>query len=185
MNSKNSSKILIIILLFIVVLLSGVIVFLLLAKPKDIKPVGTIDKTPQEDIKPLEETDKSLSFETIDKRFYSGHTEEKKYVITETKDWSNLWSRVKSTSYPKPQLPSIDFTKEIVIAVFQGEKNTGGYEIEITKIVENKRDLTVHVKEVSPGPKGSVSQAFTQPYHIIKLQKTGKKVKFIVNKKVQ
>jgi len=170
-NNKNNSKIIIIILLSVIVLLSGVIVFLLLTKPKDIEPV--------------ERTDNSLSFETVDKRFWSDYAEEKKYVITNNRDWSDLWYKVYlPDKYSKIDLPKVDFTKEIVIAVFQGEKNKGGYLIEIKKIVEDKQDLNVYVNEISPHPRAAVTFAFTRPYHIIKLQKTGKKVKFITTKTV-
>src|SRR4030067_1952274 len=170
-NNKNNSKVVVIILLSVIVLLSGVIVFLLLTKPKVIEPTA--------------KTDNSLSFETIDKGFYSDHAEEKKYVITNTEDWSDLWYKVHSPDkYSKIDLPKVDFTKETVIGVFQGEKNKGGYLIEIKKIVEDKQDLNVYVNEISPHPRAAVTFAFTQPYHIIKLQKTGKKVKFITTKTV-
>ncbi len=119
-----------------------------------------------------------LTFETISKQSYSGHNSSQNYVITETSQWSNLWDIVHSTMTPKPDLPNVNFNNEMVIAVFQGSRLTGGYNIEITKIIEEENFVEVYVKETSPSPGDIVTQALTQPYHIVKTKRVDKKVIF-------
>ena len=54
--------------------------------------------------------DQELTFETILKGPFSGHDDNKYYVIKEeTSEWSYLWSIVRSTITPKPDLSNPDF----------------------------------------------------------------------------
>ena len=120
----------------------------------------------------------NVNFEVIEKGFNSGHSEKKNYVVDNEDEWGDLWNKVNSIVIPQPELPDVDFNNEIVIAVFQGEKPTGGYSIEIIKIVEDNK-IIVFYKEFSPEPGDFVTQALTQPYHIVKIKKSDKEVVFV------
>ncbi|MGZ3537738.1 MAG: hypothetical protein ACXVAB_06850 [Thermodesulfobacteriota bacterium] len=67
----------------------------------------------------------SLSFFTIDKGFRSGIKEQKFIAPKKEKKWEDLWRLHKGTSLPGQEI-RIDFEQEMVIAVFSGEKRTGG-----------------------------------------------------------
>ncbi len=124
-------------------------------------------------------TESSISFQTIDKGILSGIQKKSNYIINNNKEFSELWNNINNYKIPKSEVPKIDFEKEIVIAVFQGQKNTGGYDIEITNIMENNK-INVYIKETEPKPNNFVIQALTSPYHIIKINKPNKYVKFIL-----
>lgn len=117
---------------------------------------------------------KEISFETIESGAHSAHSEKNNYVINTGNDWANLWTMMGKTTSPL----EVDFAQNTVIAVFLGSHSTGGYGIQIVKIVENPRVMEILVKEISPGPECDVTQAFTQPYHIVKIQKTDKEIIF-------
>lgn len=119
-----------------------------------------------------------LKFKTIEKESQSNNIEAKNYSIKNNKEWTDLWTKI---SYAR-LVPIIDFTKDMVIAVFQGEYSTGGYDIEIQKIIENEKNIEVFVKEISPGINCMVPQSFTSPFHIVKIQKSDKKVAFKIVK---
>lgn len=117
-----------------------------------------------------------LNFEPFLGGYFGEISEKKNSVITTQAEWMPISKKVAlERSAP---LPAVDFNKEMLIAVFQGEKSTGGYGIEITKIIENENNIEVFVKEAEPEPKCIVSQAFTRPYHIIKVKKSDKEVLF-------
>ena len=99
-------------------------------------------------------------------------------VVKDQKSWEKTWSGIKGSIQPKPEVPKIDFDKNMVIAVFMGRKNTGGYAVEIAKI-EEKEKLVVTVKETSPRPDAMVTMALTAPYHVVVVPKTGKAVEFV------
>ena len=121
---------------------------------------------------------KEKNFETIDKGSYSGHQIKKDYVIRNDASWKGLWDLTFEIHIPKLEAPEINFGEDMVIAVYRGTQMTGGYGIEIKKLIEKKKILEVLVEEHSPKPGFMYTQALTQPYHIIKTKTNKKKIKF-------
>ncbi len=132
------------------------------------------------------QTENEIPFKTIAKGEYSGYIEKANLVINDEKTFSEIWNGVNKITTPLPAEPKIDFSNETVIAVFLGEKNTGGHSIEIKKIVVEFSECPektlckgvvtyiVHYKEIAPKQGSLVTQALTQPYHIVKTQNLGK-----------
>lgn len=124
-------------------------------------------------------------FQTLDKGNVSGHKIRKVgSVITTQEDWGALWELHQSARAPQDRmpLPSIDFEHQTVIAVFQGEKTTGGYEITITEI--KGQPFEVFVEEVNPDPNCLLQQSLTQPYHIVKVPLALAGFNFVVNNRI-
>jgi len=123
----------------------------------------------------------SVSFFTIEKGFRSGIKERKFVAIRTEKEWADLWRLHEGPFSPEQHISLIDFKQEMVIAVFSGEKRTGGYGIEIRRVEENleKSQLEVFFLETHPSPKSMLTQALTQPYHIVKLKKVDVPLVFI------
>jgi hypothetical protein len=107
-------------------------------------------------------------FETISQGCCCGIGERENYVVDSQNEWTELWNRTFSDRLPPVEAPVIDFSKYTVIAVYQGTHGTGGYSIEVTLIVRGFVRATVYVVESSPGSGAFVTQALTQPYHIVK-----------------
>lgn len=118
------------------------------------------------------------AFETIDKGAFSAHTERNSYVIKEKAEWVRLWDMHTENIDPSPPLPEVDFSSFMVLAVFRGQFNTGGYSTEITKIANLKDRIKVTVVETDMGP-GMVLDVLTQPYHIVKTKKGDLPVEFL------
>ena len=59
---------------------------------------------------------------------------------------------------------TIDFT------LSWGEKKTGGYSVEITKVVQSGKELRISYKLTSPGPDDIVTQALTYPKDTVNLE---------------
>jgi hypothetical protein len=106
-------------------------------------------------------------FTTIKQGTSSAIDKKQNLVITSAARWSDLWNQM----FPTEQIASaVDFEKNMIIAVFQGQKATGGYTIMITKIIETTNTIDVYVTETSPGENCIVTQAITSPYHSIELK---------------
>ena len=127
-----------------------------------------------------------ISFCTIDKGSQSGIKEQRFVVVKTEKEWEDLWRLHKGTFLPEQRIPSVDLKQEMIIGVFSGEKRTGGYRIEITKIEENgeKRQLIVFFLESQPPSRAMVTEALTQPYHIVRTRRIELPVKFIPESKI-
>src|SRR5712691_7781134 len=71
----------------------------------------------------------------------------------------------------EPQLPKLDeefFESNVAVAAFLGERNTGGYSVEITR--ESDRIL---VTEKKPGKSAMVAQMITSPFELVSVPASG------------
>jgi len=114
-----------------------------------------------------------VSFQTIEKGFRSGVREPLQIVIRGQAAWKDLWQRHASISTSPPPAPVIDFNKEVTVGVFLGEKPTGGYDVEIVSAERVGGTLLISFVEKSPRPDGIVTQAITQPFHIVRFAING------------
>jgi hypothetical protein len=115
-----------------------------------------------------------FNFDTIELGYYCAHRERYDYFIQTQQEWDALWQRTSSS-----EIPDIDFSSNIVIAVYMGERVTGGFRIEIINIVESITHRRVYIRETSPSPSDPVTLALTQPYHIVKLNRDYRLIVFI------
>lgn len=75
-------------------------------------------------------------------------------------------------------LPEVDFNKSILVAVFSGTKPTGGYAVKITSVYIQEDRMIVEYQEIKPPADIMVTQALTQPYHILSIPKTDLPIEF-------
>jgi hypothetical protein len=121
----------------------------------------------------------TVPFETIKSEQYApGIVEKTEAVVKDEADFSSLWEEVTRTLYPPPELPAIDFSREMVLFVSLGEKSTGGYTVAITEIIDRGDHWEVVVVTTEPGPDDFVTQGFTQPYHLVTVEKTDVPLRF-------
>jgi hypothetical protein len=85
--------------------------------------------------------------------------------------WNGIFSGGSRDGRPVPP-PAVDFKTEMVLAVFMGEKRSGGYAVEIKDAVERKGSLVVTVLEKSPGPDSIVTEALTSPFHLVAVKRS-------------
>jgi PrcB C-terminal len=109
-----------------------------------------------------------LSFQTIVKGYRSGVRESLQTAARNQAEWDSLWKKHSVETNPPPP-PFVDFKKQIVVAVFLGEKPTGGYDVEIVRAEQSDGALVLHYREKNPLPGSIAIQALTQPFHIIQI----------------
>lgn len=122
----------------------------------------------------------SLPFQTIEKSYDSGIDEELIEVYRSREHFDAFWRRNKSNQSKLGKVPDVDFTSQMVVAVYWGTKNSGGYDLEITSINqdEERNVLVVTYLTASPPPGAMLTMALTQPHHIITLDASDKTVVF-------
>ena len=113
---------------------------------------------------------KDVSFQVLTDSGYRGKQTESYEVIDNHQDLKKLYDTVKDDL-----IPNVDFAKSRVVALFLGEKNTGGYTIGIESVRQEKGKVIVKVKKTYP--EGMVTMALTQPYVIAKID-TVRKIEF-------
>lgn len=90
-------------------------------------------------------------------------------AVRDEEEWKTLWEQLHADESPVPPLPAINFSKDMAIAVFAGEKPSGGHKIEIASIERSGAELFVTVREKAPPPDAVAAQVLTYPYHVVRL----------------
>ena len=91
-----------------------------------------------------------------------GREEASHLIINNQNDLTALYQSVGNT-----EVPEVAFTKNQVVALFLGSRNTGGYSISIDRVEEQNDQLLIYKKEVKPS--GMVTMAFTNPFVIVEI----------------
>jgi len=104
----------------------------------------------------------------------SGIDDTREVVVRSQAEWDALW---KSHAGVQPA-PSVDFSRELVAAVFLGTRHTGGFRVDITGHRREESTLIIEYVERVPAADGIVTQALTSPFHIVKLPRFDGPVRF-------
>ncbi|MCA1566306.1 MAG: DUF885 family protein [Acidobacteria bacterium] len=86
-------------------------------------------------------------------------------LITNENDWRRAWAMVGGG---RPQ-PEINFNSRACIVVYQGQKSTGGYNIEIAEVRRNGTVLAVNVRERRPAFGDVTTQIITSPFVVVSI----------------
>ncbi|MBL8859340.1 MAG: protease complex subunit PrcB family protein [Planctomycetes bacterium] len=99
--------------------------------------------------------------------YQSGITESVSVARNEA-EWRALWSRHAAVVVPRPDLPDVDFARDMVVCVTIGSRPTYGYSVEINRIApEPEHGFVIEVTEKQPAPDAILSQVVTQPFHMV------------------
>ena len=99
----------------------------------------------------------------------SGITKPARRLARTETEWRALWK----AHYPGgTNAPSVDWSREMVAAVFLGERPTGGYRIAVREAREVAGKLRVTVVERKPPPDAMVTQAFTTPFQVVAVKRS-------------
>jgi len=110
-----------------------------------------------------------VPFEEIDKDWISGYESRDNLTIRDDETWETLWTEMEFSQSHPADLPKINFTREMIIAVFQGERGSSGYWTNITRIIMTNSSYVVYVDEIHPGESCGGLAVMTYPYHIVKI----------------
>ncbi len=105
---------------------------------------------------------------TIEKGDQSNVDDAKQVLVRTDSEWAALW-RQHAPDRPKPK---IDFSKEMVLAVFMGSRSNAGFSTTVTATTTVNGALVVQYAETAP-PSGAITASvITFPYHIVAMPKS-------------
>ncbi|MFA5141897.1 MAG: protease complex subunit PrcB family protein [Candidatus Woesearchaeota archaeon] len=132
--------------------------------PNDYSVTVTISRMPE----------MQIAFNDYMKGVFCSHIEKKTYVIRDNEQLGKMWEKFGANMLP----PEVDFSKNMIVAVFAGQFKSGGHSVTIEKITETKNGLNIHVKTENPGT-GAAACVFTQPFYMVTCLKIDKPERFI------
>jgi hypothetical protein len=93
------------------------------------------------------------------------------YRITNAADLQNLWLMVYGEDDSHP-VPTIDFTKNEVLGVFDGTHATDGYSITVKSVVDQDPVRTVTIEHDSPIANCKEPSAQISPFELVEVHST-------------
>jgi hypothetical protein len=104
---------------------------------------------------------------TIEKGDQSNVEDAKQVLARSGAELRVLWQQ----HAPDRPAPSIDFSKEMVVAVFMGSRPNAGFSTAIVSATAAAGVLIVRYSETRPKPGAIAAQVLTFPYHIVAIPK--------------
>jgi hypothetical protein len=104
----------------------------------------------------------------------SGIDRTEQVVVRSDAEWRTLWQR----HAPGRNVPAVDFSKSMVVAVFLGSRPSGGYQVQITGVRSEGNTMIVQWTESQPGRDQVAAQVMTAPAHIVTVPRHAGDVRF-------
>ncbi len=102
-------------------------------------------------------------------------------VVTDEFELSELFKSITSRQLPTPELPTVDFAKDIVIYVARDPKPSGGYGLKVRSVKCEGAVMKVDLQEVNPQGNANQAQVITQPYVLLTTARCPKMVQVEVS----
>jgi hypothetical protein len=106
--------------------------------------------------------------------------EPKNVVVRDAASWALLW---KAHTGSDANLPAVDFTRDMVAAVFRGRLPNGCYSTMITQVYRANAVISVHRVDTEPGEGAICTLAIVTPAHLVAIPRSDEPVLFTAERK--
>jgi len=104
---------------------------------------------------------------TIEKGDQSNIDGARQVLVRSDAELRQLWQQ----HAPDRALPTVDFTREMVVAVFMGSRPNAGFSTAVVSTTAAAGVLMVRYSETKPSSDAVTAQVLTFPYHIVAIPK--------------
>jgi hypothetical protein len=115
------------------------------------------------------------SFTEVAKGDASNQQETRQVTVRTAAEWTALWK----DHAPTAKMPSVDFTRNMVVGIFLGTKPSTGHQVEIVGVRTQEKELIVEYVQRTPGRGTMAAQILTEPYHLVAVAKHPGPVRFL------
>lgn len=113
--------------------------------------------------KPLATAPASAGGRDIARGDHSNIDQRREVVVRSQKEWAALW---RQHDFER-EAPRVDFTKEMVVAVFLGSQTTAGHAVRIVESASDASGFVIRYQVDRPNAGGVAAQVLTFPFHIV------------------
>lgn len=122
------------------------------------------------------EISSEVPFSVLSEGNNGGFEQDTLLLIRSSEEMQAGWKKLFSNFVEQPDMPSVHFANQMVVILSMGEKNNGGYSIEVSKVVEKELQLAVFANYISPGQNCIVAEVISYPFVVISIPKKDKLV---------
>jgi PrcB C-terminal len=109
---------------------------------------------------------------------YTGVVDSVRAVVRDSANWRALWARINRPFIPAPDLPPIDFSREMIVVAGLGTRPSGGYDIVIESAEQDSAGIEVALRRTGPAPGCPVPAVMTQPLDVARIPASEQRVRF-------
>lgn len=114
------------------------------------------------------------SFSIIHKSEIGGAEKAGHLLIQDNETYIQFIETLKLDESQYANFLKVDFKKKNVLVLYQGQKNSGGYEIDIESVLNENNSIIVKKKEIGPKKGEMATTVITTPYCIALIPKGNK-----------
>ena len=129
--------------------------------------------------KELSSKDNRIEFTEIKSGLNCNYNSFTTIEIYDSKKLNTVWANLFAKYDRKPPIPTIDFEKNMLIAIALGERNSGSYSLQVESIIENKNNIKVIIDENKPGPSCITPSVMIYPFQLIKISLPKKPITYV------
>ena len=104
---------------------------------------------------------------TLDQGNQSAIPELRMTTIRAPQQWEQFWALHASQGLKSTPTPSVDFERDMVLAVVLGPRPNPGYGVEIEELFTEEGCLIVAARETLPDPERMYAQVVCTPFHVV------------------
>jgi hypothetical protein len=120
-----------------------------------------------------------IAFETIASDSHSGVSQARTVVIKDAATFDKLWAEHVKFRVPSPATPKVDFSQQMVLAVFDGEMPDGCHAMAITRVGSGGDRIVVEYEERVLNTFAVCAGALVQPMQMVVVARNDAPVEFV------
>lgn len=121
----------------------------------------------------------AIPFESLAKDALSGVKTRRQVVIKDAAAWERLWSEHGKGRVPAPELPKVDFSRQMVVGVFAGEFGNACHSTSIVRVGSRDGRMVVEYEERDLTPVAICLPVVAQPMHLVAVERNDAAVDFL------
>src|SRR5205085_3863327 len=107
----------------------------------------------------------------------SGYTEQAAVVVRDQAGVVTAWRTI-NNGVPGNPPPNVDLSKQMVVVLALGERNTGGYQIKFDAMTVETGGAVIQYTTTSPAPECGNTQMVTSPVDVVSVPRVDGEIRF-------
>jgi hypothetical protein len=129
---------------------------------------------------PDEPTSAPFGFESLVRQEQSGLVAPEQRVIRTEQAWAEAWKEIMTYRVPAPELPAVDFARDMVVLVALGERPTAGHSVQVVSVELDGAFVRVLARETKPSADMAQATVVTHPVHAVRVARSDGPVEVVV-----
>lgn len=120
----------------------------------------------------------AIPFQRLAADFTSGVSQSRQVVIKDAASFAKLWAEHGNNRVPAPAMPSVDFSHQMVLAVFAGQMPTPCYQLTVNRVASQGDKILVEYDVSALQTFAACAQVVSTPMQMVAIERNDAPVEF-------